>query len=88
MSVFSECFDTNSDAEFEKNECFDEISDETIIDRKNEKNEINKVFDCDADFELSNKKIIDSDDVIDSNDVKNEIKKIDEFEIIDFDFFA
>ena len=87
MNVFSEYFDTNSDAKFEKNECFDEINDEIfdkifdeIFDKKFDKNieiekvknKINKVFDCDANFELWNKKIIDSENV----------KKIN------FDFFA
>ena len=62
-----------------KNKRFDEIICFNIKNDKNIeiekiKNEINKIFDCDAIFELSNKKIIDDDDV----------KK---FEITNFDFF-
>ena len=87
MNVFSECFDTNSDAKLEKNEIFvaknenfdkmtrfDVKKNEKIIDRKNEKNEINdKVFDCDANFELTNKI------VIDSENVKNSKQRISTF---------
>ena len=54
-----------------------------IIDWKNEKNKIDKVFDFDANFELVNKMIVNW------NDVKNEIKKeIIKFETTNFDFFA
>ena len=61
---------------------FDVEENEKIIDREDEKDEINdRVFDCDADFRLS-------DDFIDSNEIKDEIKEINELEIIDFDFFA
>ena len=56
------------------NENFDEKFDEKIIE--NEKNKINKIFDCDANFELLNIKIIDS------KNVKENVK----FEIANFDF--
>ena len=83
IDVFSECFDTNSDAKFERSEiliAINENFDEAIIDRKDEKNEMNRIFDCDANFELSNKKIIDCDDV------EDEVEKVNELETTDFDF--
>ena len=91
MSVFFECFDTNSDAKFErseifvaKNENFDEmtrfdVENDENIEVENVKNEIDdRVFDCKACFKLSIEKIIDSNDVV---------EKIEELEI-NFDFFT
>ena len=43
--AFFMCFDTNSDAEFERCKNFDKIFDETIIEQEDEKDDVN--------FELS-----------------------------------
>ena len=96
--TFSERLNTNSDAKFEKSEIFDEmirfdVKNDENIEIKNVKNNVNdKIFDCDANFKLSNKKIIDSEWIVDSDDVTNkiinEIKKINEFETTNFDFFV
>ena len=61
------------------------IENENVADKIDK---INKIFDFDADFELANKIVIDSEKTVDSDDVKSETEKINELEITNFDFFV
>ena len=60
-----------------------DVEEDEIIEVENVKDEVDKIFDCVADFELSDKKNIDRED-----DVKDEEEKVNEFETTSFDFFV
>ena len=106
-----ERLNTNSDAKFERSENFDKKFDEVarfdvkenekIIDRENEKDRIDRILDCNADFRLSIEKNIDCenveeiDKVFDANFELSDKKIIDsenveevELETTNFDLFA